>query len=407
LLLERAQRLAGRLPRLRHILELSSWRETAGATRGGGGRLPEVGASDPFLLQYTSGTTGRPKGALISHRAALNAGRLSGLRLQPGRDEIYLSPLPLHHVGGSVSIVLGALGVGGAYVVVPVYDPAEVLDLLERTEATHAGLVPTMWLDMMAEPSFRQRKFALRTVMGGGSKVPPSMVRRIEEELGVLVAIGYGQSESVSITQTWLDDSDLDKAETIGRPLPQREVRVVRPGTSSLVRIGEVGELCTRSPLVMDGYFELPDATAEVIDPQGWLRTGDLGSMDDRGVITFCGRTRELIIRGGENLYPREIEEALVLHPEIIDVAVVGAPDERWGEEVAAFVRLAPGSTLTEEAVRAYARSVLAPFKVPRHWRMVSDFPLTASGKIKKFELRSRLVGELGGSPAGPPRSAS
>ncbi len=391
-LLDRATWLARDAPDVRVVTDLATW--CAHGHDGAGAPLPEVAPADPFLLQYTSGTTGRPKGAVLSHRAAYNCARFSALALDPEPAEVWCTPLPLHHVGGSVSTVLGVLSIGATFALVPDYVPELVLDILERTGATHAGLVPTMCLDLLAVADFddRARRLRLQRVMGGGSTVPPELVRRIERKLGVRMVIGYGQSESPSITQTSLDDSDEDKAATIGRPLPHREVRITRPGTSEPVSFGERGELCVRSPLVMDGYHELPEATAQALDADGWLHTGDLCAMDERGVVTILGRVRDVIIRGGENVYPREVEEAILAHPGVADVAVVGAPHVRFGEQVAAFVRPSPGAAVTAADLMPFARRSLAPFKVPSVWRFVDELPLTASGKVKKYELRKQLT---------------
>jgi fatty-acyl-CoA synthase len=382
-LLARLQGLRARLSRLRHVHDLDAGPLPVDAV------LPAVDPDAPFLLQFTSGTTGRPKGALLTHRAALNAGRFSALAMQPTGDDVWCSPLPLHHVGASVCLVLAALSIHAGMVVLPRFDPGVLLDLIEATRATHVGFVPTMCLDLLAHPHRRSADLSsLRTVMIGGTAVPPELIRRIEAELGVRVANGYGQSESPNISQTRLDDSAEDKAESIGRPLPHREARVVEPVTEKIVPFGGVGELLTRSPLTMSGYADAPGG----LDAEGWLHTGDLCSMDERGVLRFHGRLRELIIRGGENIYPREIEDALRQLPGVADVAVVGGPDARWGERVVAFVRPEPGAEVTERQLREYARARLAPFKVPVEWHVRDELPLTASGKVRKYLLRDQLA---------------
>lgn len=421
-LLSRADRLAPRLPALTEVVSLEPWAaDLAAAAPADHGRLPEVGPDDPFLVQFTSGTTGRPKGALISHLAAFNSAWMSARALRPTDDEVWCAGLPLHHVGGSVSVLLGALSVRGAYVVVPDATVETLLRLLERTRATHTGFVPTVLRRLVEHPRFAEADLgALRTMMGGGASVPAALVRELESRLGATVLIGYGQSESVSISQTAMDDTPEVKATSIGRPLPHREVCVQRLGRNApgepaarnapgkpgeLADRGEVGEICTRSRLTMSAYLRRPEADAdvdaEVFDSDGWLHTGDLASMDEHGVLTFHGRAREVIIRGGENIYPREVEEALLGHPEIAEVAVVGMPDDVWGETVAAFVRLSPGSGLAEAELRRYAREVLAPFKVPVLWRTVEQFPLTASQKIRKNVLRDELVAATRGGTQG------
>jgi fatty-acyl-CoA synthase len=234
--------------------------------------------------------------------------------------------------------------------------------------------------------------------VSGGSTVPTELVRRIERTLGVQFAIVYGQTEaSPVITQTRLTDTPEDKAETIGPPLDHAEVKIVDPDSGEIVPVGTIGEICCRGYQVMDGYFEMPEATAESIDAEGWLHTGDLGTMDERGYCRIEGRLRDMIIRGGENLYPREIEDVLYLHPAVGDAAVVGVPDERFGEEVAAVIRRAPGhESVTSGELRAFVRERLAPQKAPRVWAFTDELPLTASGKVQKFVLRERLAsGEL------------
>jgi fatty-acyl-CoA synthase len=399
----RLRKLQEQLPALRRVRDLDNWRP-----RDVPAELPAVDPATPFLLQYTSGTTGRPKGALLSHRAAVNAARFSALALGPGTDEVWCSPLPLHHVGASVCLVLAALSIRAGVVVLPRFEPGRLLAVIEQAGVTHLGSVPTMCIDLLAHPRLTDTDLSsLRTVMIGGSAVPPELIERIESVLGVIVANGYGQSESPNISQTLPDDTAQDKAQTIGRPLPQREARVVLAGTDAPAPLGVVGELWTRSPLTMLGYTSgtgspgAPDDSGldhigpdgsgldhSGLDESGWLRTGDLCSMDDRGMLRFHGRLRDVIIRGGENIYPREIEEVLLGAPGVADAAVIGAPDSRLGERVVAFIRHADGDLVDVNALAAHARGSLAAFKVPAEWHLVQQLPTTASGKVRKFLLR-------------------
>jgi fatty-acyl-CoA synthase len=298
-----------------------------------------------------------------------------------------------------VLAALGAIWARGTHVPVLAFDPGLVLELVETLRADLMGAVPTMLIAMMEHPAFSTRDLSsLQSVLSGGATVPAVLVRRIESTLGVRFGIVYGQTEaSPVITQTRLDDTDTDKAETIGQPQPQQEVKIIDAETGAVVPPGTLGEICSRGYNVMLGYFEMPDATAETIDADGWLHTGDLGTMDERGYLRIEGRLKDMVIRGGENLYPREIEDLLSTHPAVADVAVVGIPDETWGEELAAVVRRAPGHEhVTETELRAFVRERLAPQKAPRRWAFVDDFPLTASGKIQKFVLRERFTtGEL------------
>ena len=273
-----------------------------------------------------------------------------------------------------------------------------MLELIERERAFISGGVPTMLIAMMEHPDFPRRDLSsLRVVFSGGATVPADVVRRIETSLGARFSIVFGQTEtSPIITQTRLDDSPEDKAETIGQALPHTEVKIVDSSTGATVPIGTTGELCTRGYLVMKEYFEMPDATAATIDADGWLHTGDLCAMDERGYCTVEGRLKDMIIRGGENVYPREIEELLYTHPGVVEVAVVGVPDPKWGEQVAAFVRATPEAKPTGDELFDFVRARLAPHKTPRHWVFVDEFPLTGSGKIQKFVLRERWEkGEL------------
>jgi fatty-acyl-CoA synthase len=298
--------------------------------------------------------------------------------------------------------VLGALGslwARATHIPVLAFDPGLVLELVETERVAVMGGVPTMLIAMMEHPDFATRDLSsLRSVLSGGSTVPAELVRRIEGGLGIRFGIVFGQTEaSPVITQTRLDDTPEDKAETIGQPQPQQEVKIVDVESGEVVPCGQIGEICSRGYNVMLGYFEMPDATAETIDADGWLHTGDLGTMDERGYLKVEGRLKDMVIRGGENLYPREIEEVLFTHPGVADVAVLGVPDEKWGEELAAVVRRAPGhDAVTDDELRSYLRERLAPQKAPRRWAFVDDFPLTASGKVQKFVLRERLLkGEL------------
>lgn len=371
------------------VHELATWRDLPPSPSS----LPVVSGDSAFLVQFTSGTTGLPKGALLSHRAAFNCARLSMGRLGGTAEDVWLSSMPMHHVGGSVSTVLTNLSVGSSVVLIPAFEPGLVLDLLARSEATITGAVPTMLIAVMEHPSFRATDLRrLRVVQSGGASVAPELIRTVEVRFGVDVVNAYGQSESPNAIQTSLDDDAVTKAETIGTPLPHREVRIVG-SDGSLLPLGEVGEMWMRSPLVMDGYVGVdPETAAATLDANGWLHTGDLCSMDERGRLRLHGRLRDVIIRGGENIYPAEVEDVLVGHPGIAEIAVVGKPDERWGEVLVAFYRPVPDHPVLPRELEEYARQRLASFKVPRQWEPVDGFPLTASGKVKKYELRARVA---------------
>jgi fatty-acyl-CoA synthase len=387
----------GELPLLREVVDLTAFEEflaSGDARAAAGGALSEVSPDDPAQIQYTSGTTGFPKGARLAHRAITNNARLSMGRLGFTSDDAWVNPMPMFHTAGCVVATLGPVQARGRIVIAPWFDPALFFDLVEQEGGSATLLVPTMLLACLEHPTLPERNLrALRSVVSGGSTVPAELVRRVEKEMGVTFDIVFGQTESGPvITQTFPTDSPEDTAETLGRPLPQTEVSIRSVSGDEVLPLGEVGEICTRGYLVMQGYFEMAEATAAAISPDGWLRTGDLGTMDERGYCRIAGRVKDMIIRGGENIYPREVEALLFGHPAVADVAVVGLPDERWGETVAAFVRPAGGMACDPGELFDFCREHLAAYKTPRTWVIVEQFPTTASGKIQKYVLRERLL---------------
>lgn len=384
------------LPRLREVVLLTEWEEFLGSGQPGT-VLPGARPDDPAQIQYTSGTTGSPKGAVLRHagitdNAALYAERAG---LPPG--DVTVSPMPLFHTAGCVMSVLGTLSVRGTVVLPPAFDPALQLRLLEEERGESMLGVPTMLIGILDADTFGSTDLSsLRRVVSGGAVVPAELVRRVERKTPALVSIVFAQTESSPvITQTSPDDSADDRAHTLGRPLPHTAVRIVDPRTGGTQPVGETGELLARGYSVMLGYHDDPSGTAAAIDSDGWLHTGDLAKMDERGYCRIDGRLKEMIIRGGENIYPREIEAVLFGHPDVADAAVVGIPDERWGEQVAAFIRPAAGRTPDPAALFAYSRARLAPFKAPRLWAVIDAFPLTGSGKIQKFRLRNEFADRL------------
>jgi fatty-acyl-CoA synthase len=387
-LLERLMPLAN-VRGLGAVHDLARWREL----RPGDVPLPDiVSSADAFLVQFTSGTTGRPKGAVLSHRAAYNCAALSMVRLGGARTDNWLNFMPMHHVGGSVSVALAVLSVGATLTLAPRFEPELVLQLIERAGATIMGGVPTMHLALLDHPSFASTNVSsLRIVQIGGSVVATSLIERIEDSLGVIVVNAYGQSEAPNALMTSPDDADLIKAETIGRTLPQRDVKIVDRDGNTLSP-GDIGELVMRSPMVMDGYLGVDDETlAQTLTPDGWLHTGDLCSMDESGYVRIHGRVRDVIIRGGENIYPAEVEDVLLRHPDVQDIAVVGIDDERWGEVPVGVYRAAAETPVDHADLERFARAELSSFKVPRRWMRVDAFPMTASGKVKKYALRAEL----------------
>jgi fatty-acyl-CoA synthase len=295
--------------------------------------------------------------------------------------------------------VLGALSANGAVVVIAEPKARVMLDMMERTRTTHAGLIGKLALDALEDETLADRDLSSLTSLAlGGTAAAPHLFEQLQARFGVAIVNGYGQSESPHITGTRVDDSLEDRLTTIGRPLPHREVCIRRIGTQEIAAVGETGEICTRGPLVMDGYFRDSVGTAATIDSDGWLNTGDLGSMDERGVLTFRGRTREVIIRGGENVYPQEIEHVLDQAPGVAESVVVGTAHPLLGEEVTAVVRAEPGTKLDAEALSSFVAAHLAGFKVPKRWAFVSDLPRTASGKIQKNKVKEQVSASFEGS---------
>lgn len=387
---QRVDEVAADLPALREKISFDDW-ETFIDSGDADAILPDVSPDDPVQIQYTSGTTGFPKGAYLHHRGITNNARLFANRLGVSPGDVYVNPMPLFHTAGCVLATLSSVQLGATHVCMIQFDPALMLHLLESEGGTHMMGVPTMLIAAMEQPDFKDRDLSsVRCVCSGGSTVPAELVRQIETQLGAQFSIIYGQTESSpTITLMHPHDSPEDKATTLGPVLPQTEIKVIDPASGAIVATGEHGELCTRGYHVMTGYFDMPDKTAETIDADGWLHTGDLVTMDARGYTAITGRLKDMIIRGGENIYPREIEEILFTHPGIAEVAVVGLPDSKWGEIVGAFVRDSnPGAPVPDAELKAFVREHLAPTKTPALWFHVDSFPLTGSGKIQKFSIR-------------------
>ncbi|MDB5425877.1 MAG: lcfB 4 [Phenylobacterium sp.] len=356
--------------------------------------LPEVRPDDPVQIQYTSGTTGFPKGVVLHHRGITNNARFSMTRMGLGAGEAVLNFMPLFHTAGCGLLTLGAVQSGCRLILARLFDPGRMLDIVEAERVEFVLGVPTMLVALLEAQAARPRDLSsVRTVGSGGAMVPPDLVRRVRAEFGCAFHIVYGQTESsclLTITQRTDDDTDL--CGTVGQPLPRTEISIRNPQTNALQPAGAVGEICARGYGVMLEYNDNPSATFSAIDADGWLHTGDLGTLDARGYVKVTGRVKEMIIRGGENLFPAEIENVLLEHPDLIEVAVVGAPDERWGEIVVCFLRLASGARLDRNALAAHCREHISPQKTPAHWIEVQDWPLTGSGKIQKFVLRDRFV---------------
>ncbi|MCA6090693.1 AMP-binding protein [Streptomyces sp. SCA3-4] len=365
---------------------------------------------DPVNIQYTSGTTGFAKGATLSHRNILNNGYFVGETLgYTERDRIAL-PVPFYHCFGMVMGNLAATSHGACIVIpAPSFDATATLHAVERERCTSLYGVPTMFIAELGLPDFATYDLSsLRTGIMAGSPCPAEVMKRVVSEMHMAeVAICYGMTETSPVsTQTRRDDGLDRRTGTVGRVLPHIEVKIVDPAGGATVGRGEPGELCTRGYSVMLGYWNEPERTAEAVDAAGWMHTGDLAEMDEEGYVRIVGRIKDMIIRGGENVYPREIEEFLHAHPKISDVQVVGVPDEKYGEEIMACVILRdPDETLSREELADYCRGRLAHYKVPRHLRVMEAFPMTVSGKVRKVELRQEAAAMLRDAPGAGVRS--
>ena len=355
--------------------------------------LPRVNPRDPAQIQYTSGTTGFPKGVVLHHQGITNNALHTQMRIggKPGMRSIVMTPM--FHTSGCVTI-LGAIARGHSTLLVKMFDPAKVNALIEQERVELFVAVPTMLIAMLESDAAHPRDLSSVThIASGGSMVPPELVRRTRERFDCALMTVYGLTEtSPLISMIRPTDSFDDICNTIGQPMPQTEVSICDPQTNAIVPLGLVGEICSRAYSVMLGYNDDPEATSKAIDADGWFHTGDLGTMDTRGFLRITGRVKEMIIRGGENLFPAEIENVLLEHADVAEVAVVGVPDPRLGEIAVAFVRVAPGATFDPMSLIAHCRANLAAQKTPAHWVEIEAWPLTGSGKIQKFVLRDRYV---------------
>ena len=363
-------------------------------------RQRSIAPDDAAQIQYTSGTTGFPKGAVISHTGHLNNAHLFAVRMGIQSGDRLVSAMPLFHTAGCVGGLLTTLVTGGTLIPLITFDPAKQLELLSQERATLCWGVPTMLLALLNHPRFLAGEFdtsSLRMVISGGSPVPVVLMEQITAKMGADLVIAFGMTEASGyVSHTLSTDTYELRSTTVGIPLPHVAVQLVDLQTGLLVGFGERGELLTRSFLVMKGYYNLPEKTSEVIDADGWLHTGDLATMNAQGYIAIVGRVKELIIRGGENLYPAEIEAFLLRHPKVADAQVIGVPDPWMGEELVALLKLKNGEQADEGEIRTYCRAAISKHKIPRYIQFVTSYPLTASGKVKKFELRAQMIETLG-----------
>jgi fatty-acyl-CoA synthase len=383
------------------------WQELlAGGADVGEGELRErsaaLKATDPINIQYTSGTTGFPKGATLTHRNILNNGYFVGEYCRYTEEDRVCIPVPFYHCFGMVMGNLACTSHGAAMVIpAPGFDPAATLAACAAERCTSLYGVPTMFIAELADPTFDAHDLgSLRTGIMAGSPCPVEVMKRVIDRMHMGdVTICYGMTETSPVsTQTTVDDPLDKRVGSVGRVHPHLEVAILAvggDGTSGEVIRGETGELCTRGYSVMTGYWEDPERTAEAIDGDGWMHTGDLATMDEDGYVNIVGRIKDLVIRGGENVYPREVEEFLYGHPDVADVQVIGVPDQRYGEELMAWVIPRAGATLEPEAVRAFCSGRIAHYKIPRYVKLVDAFPMTVTGKVQKFRMREQAIVEL------------
>jgi fatty-acyl-CoA synthase len=406
----------GRCPELREALVLEDGWE---ALKRDGARttvaqLHEIEATlqfdDPINIQYTSGTTGFPKGATLTHHNILNNGFFIGETLKYGPEDRVCIPVPFYHCFG---MVLGNLActTHGATMVIPgeAYDPVAVMETVQRERCTSLYGVPTMFIGELEHPRFKEFEFSsLRTGIMAGSPCPVEVMKKVQTVMHIPeMTICYGMTETSPVsTQSDTDDPLEKRVSTVGRVHPHVEIKIVDPANGEVAPRGTAGELCSRGYIVMRGYWNNDEATRQAIDPARWMHTGDLATMDEDGYVNIVGRIKDMIIRGGENIYPREIEEFLYIHPDIADVQVIGVPSEKYGEEVMAWVKRREGANASGEELAAWCKGKIATYKIPRHWKFVDTFPMTISGKVMKFKMREAAVEELGLTKAAGVRTA-
>jgi fatty-acyl-CoA synthase len=363
-------------------------------------RGAELTPDDPINIQYTSGTTGFPKGATLTHRNILNNGFLVGEGCRYTEEDRVCIPVPFYHCFGMVMGNLACTSHGATMVIpAPSFDPEATLDAVAAERCTSLYGVPTMFIAQLEHPRFDEFDLtSLRTGIMAGSPCPVEVMRRVIDRMHMSeVGICYGMTETSPVsTQTAFDDPFEKRVGSVGRVGPHLEIKIVDPASGETVPRGDSGELCTRGYSVMRGYWNDPERTRDAVDDDAWMHTGDLAEMDADGYLNIVGRIKDMVIRGGENVYPREIEEFLYSHPDVSDVQVVGVPDERYGEELMAWIIPRQGASLDREQISAFCRGKIAHYKIPRYVKLVDAFPMTVTGKVQKFKLRDLAIDELG-----------
>jgi fatty-acyl-CoA synthase len=405
--------LAPRLPALKQTVYLGKERRGSSITWNelleNGKRVPNaelrdrealLQCDDPINIQYTSGTTGRPRGATLSHHNILNNGFFVGEQLQYSSADRICLPVPFYHCFGCVMGSLGALTHGSALVLPSEsFNAQACLAAIQEERCTSLYGVPTMFIAQLDHPAFSTYQLdSLRTGIMAGAPCPIDVMRQVIEKMHMQeVTIAYGMTETSPVSfQSSIHDPIEARVATVGSVHPHVEVKIIDPSTGLTHPRGQAGELCTRGYVVMRGYWNDPESTAGAIDAERWMHSGDLAVMREDGRVNIVGRLKDMIIRGGENIYPREIEEFLHTHPKVSEVQVIGVPDKKYGEEVCAWIRLRQGYTATEDEIGDFCRGQIATFKIPRYIRFVTEFPMTVTGKIQKFRMREQMLSELG-----------
>jgi fatty-acyl-CoA synthase len=382
--------LRSSLPHLEQAIFIDSWAEFI--AQADDVALPTVRPGTAAMILFTSGTTGKPKGVVLHHAGIVNNARFSTARIAAAQGSVWLNVLPMFHIGGSVTMTLGCMANLGTQVLLPEFSAAGMLDALQRYRVTVTMAVPTMFLSMFQNELFDGANFAaLDVIVTGGTAIAPELVRDVRQRFGAEVMVLFGQTEAGGCMCLTRRGDDEDRVtHTVGTPLPLSEAKILVTGIGNIAAVDEVGEICVRTRCAMTGYFRMPDKTEETIDSEGWVHTGDLGRMRADGYLQVTGRLKDMIIRGGENIYPREIEDVLAEHPSVAQAAVFGVADATWGEQVAAAVILRAGAEVERDALTLYLQARIARHKVPKIWHFVDSFPVNASGKIQKFVLRER-----------------
>ena len=403
---------AAKLPRLEIVIRMGEPKtpgmlnfaevcELGGAEEARALAEVEAGLSpqDVINIQFTSGTTGNPKGAALTHHNILNNGYQVARCMRFTENDRLVIPVPMYHCFGMVLAKLACVSTGAAAIFpADAFEAGSVLEAVQEERATALHGVPTMFIAELEHPDFERYDLSsLRTGIMAGAPCPVEVMKKVIGRMNMSeVLIAYGQTECSPVNHMTLADDPIEKrVETVGRAVPHTEVKIVGEDGET-VGVGETGDICARGYAVMKGYWDDPEKTAETVDAEGWLHSGDLGVMDEDGYVKVVGRLKDMIIRGGENIYPREIEEFLFTHPKIQDAKVIGVPDEKYGEEVCVWVQLKEGEQLSEEEIRQFCKEHIAYFKVPRYIRLVSEFPMTVTGKVQKFRMREIMMEELG-----------